>query len=66
MLTGDGEDWPGPRGVPEALQVAGAARLLELLVLELLVLTASSTARELEHVALTAVARVGGWRLGVT
>ena len=50
----------------QALQVAGPTMLLELLVLELLVLTATSTARELEHVALTAVARVGGWRLRVT
>ena len=51
----------------EALQVAGAARLLELLVLELVVITStSSTPRELEHVALSAVTRVGGWRLGVT
>ena len=49
----------------EALQVAGAARLLELLVLELVVIT-TSTPRELEHVALSAVARVGGWRLRVT
>ena len=51
----------------QALQVARPARLLELLVLELLVLTAAaSTARELEHVALSAVARVRGRRLGVT
>ena len=50
----------------QALEVAGAARLLELLVLELLMVTAASTARELEHVALPAVARVGGRRLGVT
>ena len=51
----------------EALQVAGAARLLELLVLELVVITAAAaTSGELEHVALSAVARVWGWRLGVT
>ena len=51
MLTGDGEDWPGPRGVPEALQVAGPARLLELLTA-----TAAASAGELEHVTLPAVA----------
>ena len=51
----------------EALEVPGAARLLELLVLELVVFTAAAaTPGELEHVALSAVARVWGWRLGVT
>ena len=51
----------------EALQVPGPARLLELLVVELVVLTAgAATAGELEHVALSAVTGVRRRGLGVT